>query len=114
MSLNKLFVELKAQGNWGHAGRPGKRGGSLPKGGGGSGMSNYVSVTGNDLKVGDEVYERKGGKVSDVGKVIQDFIGENPGEVGKPIVIIKWVNGAARRYLKDQVASQVEGLSKKG
>lgn len=35
MSLDKLFSELKSQGFHGHAGRPGKRGGSLPKGGGG-------------------------------------------------------------------------------
>lgn len=33
MSLDELFSKLKARGNFGHAGRPGKRGGSLPKGG---------------------------------------------------------------------------------
>lgn len=34
MSLDKLFSGLKAQGFYGHVGRPGKRGGSSPKGAG--------------------------------------------------------------------------------
>lgn len=33
MLLKNLFDKLKSQGFHGHAGRPGKRGGSLPKGG---------------------------------------------------------------------------------
>lgn len=36
MSLDDLMVELKARGNFGHKGRPGKRGGSLSKSGNGS------------------------------------------------------------------------------
>lgn len=36
MSIEDLFKALKSQGFHGHEGRPGKRGGSLPKGGGGS------------------------------------------------------------------------------
>lgn len=44
MSLNKLFSKLKGgprSGNWGHAGRPGKKGGSSPGGGFGRiGVSN--------------------------------------------------------------------------
>lgn len=51
MSIGDLFSKLKARGNFGHAGRPGKRGGSLPKGGGGS----FDSPAGK-VKVGDKVY----------------------------------------------------------
>lgn len=35
MSLHDLMIELKGGGHFGHEGRPGKRGGSLPKSGGG-------------------------------------------------------------------------------
>ncbi|RJR10107.1 hypothetical protein C4588_03995 [Candidatus Parcubacteria bacterium] len=38
MSLDNLFSSLKARGNWGHGGRPGKRGGSLPKSGSAGGL----------------------------------------------------------------------------
>lgn len=38
--LNKVFDKLKARGNFGHAGRPGKRGGSAPRSGGGGGIIN--------------------------------------------------------------------------
>lgn len=40
--LEDLMIELKARGNFGHAGRPGKHGGSAPKSGGGSSSSKKV------------------------------------------------------------------------
>lgn len=49
MSLDSLFSTLKmGQGNFGHAGRPGKRGGSLPKGGSSS-MSQKLEDFENDM-----------------------------------------------------------------
>lgn len=49
MSLDSLFSTLKmGQGNFGHAGRPGKRGGSLPKGGNSS-MSQKLEDFENEM-----------------------------------------------------------------
>lgn len=50
MSLEKLLIELKARGNFGHAGRPGKHGGSAPRGGGGS----SVPSTSGEQEVGPQ------------------------------------------------------------
>lgn len=61
MSLNKFFIKLKGglgSGNHGHAGIPGKHGGSAPKGGGGS---LGLSVSADKIeKVAKDVYSEVG------------------------------------------------------
>lgn len=47
MTIQDLFSKLKAQGFYGHAGRPGKRGGSVPKG---VGLVASSSISNDDLE----------------------------------------------------------------
>lgn len=78
MSLDKLFSELKSQGFHGHAGRPGKRGGSLPKGGGSSApvvsKSNISQSEAQQIERGlvSQGYA-KGKKVSERGRSYRDY-----------------------------------------
>lgn len=44
MNFNKLNAALKARGNWGHSGRPGKVGGSTPGSGSSSDVTDLVTV----------------------------------------------------------------------
>lgn len=51
MSLNKVFSTLKAgKGHFGHSGRPGKRGGSLPKGRFAPGSAQDTSIQGEAIR----------------------------------------------------------------
>lgn len=65
MTLDNLFSKLKAQGFYGHAGRPGKRGGSLPKGGS-SGMNSDAGIAKHVRKV-QEIFEKAKYPVANTG-----------------------------------------------
>jgi len=137
MSLDEFFTTLKARGNWGHEGRPGKHGGSLPKAGipghtqtstppterpgpwSGEGLSSY-SRQGNTYTKEDGPYTVKikftnrtamGKKVGDKATITIEDVTLRPGFAHEPLRLDTGFTG--KKLNRERVSQEADAYLEK-
>lgn len=95
MSLDDLMLKMKARGNWGHKGRPGKRGGSI-SGVAGNAAPSFAQGGSPELKLTNH------SKASDVADKISKSLGSG----------ISWTKGTSANDVRGVSSKSIDELTK--